>query len=179
MILRLPRTWQDRPQGAEVDSVVCLQDILPTFVHAAGGQTPEDRDGQDLVALATGALAEPRRYLLCGQGFNQRVPENIQWAGVTDGRWKYAWYYGDGREQMFDLADDPHELHDLAQAPEHEAKKRELRAETIRQLQAHGGRYLKDGELYSRDEPIPTDDQLRSRGFPGFMADDHPSDALH
>ncbi|MBI4472406.1 MAG: hypothetical protein HY646_07035 [Acidobacteria bacterium] len=33
---------------------------------------------------------------------------------LADGRWKYIWYSHTGREQLFHLAEDPHEVHDLA-----------------------------------------------------------------
>jgi hypothetical protein len=33
---------------------------------------------------------------------------------LTDGREKYIWWPGEGREQLFDLTRDPCELHDLA-----------------------------------------------------------------
>ena len=39
---------------------------------------------------------------------------SMQW--LTDGRWKYVWFSGDGREQLFDLQSDPQERHDLADA---------------------------------------------------------------
>ena len=33
---------------------------------------------------------------------------------LTDGAEKYIWWPGDGREHLFDLRNDPHEMHDLA-----------------------------------------------------------------
>lgn len=33
---------------------------------------------------------------------------------MTDGEEKYIWWSEDGREQLFDLVEDPNELHDLA-----------------------------------------------------------------
>jgi len=32
---------------------------------------------------------------------------------LTDGKEKYIWFTQDGREQFFDLENDPHELHDM------------------------------------------------------------------
>ena len=36
---------------------------------------------------------------------------------LTDGHQKYIWFSGSGLEQLFNLDDDPQELHDLAQRP--------------------------------------------------------------
>lgn len=180
-ILRLPRTWQERYIATECEQPVTLHDLLPTFVNAAEGAIPETAqvDGQDLVALLDGRLDSPRTHLLCGMGFNRKNPDGIGWVGVTDGRWKYAWYYDDGKEQLFDIETDPDENHDLASKPDFAEKKAALKAEVIRQLENYGGRFLKDGELYSRDTEFPSEEKLRAGGFPGFMRDKHKSDALH
>jgi arylsulfatase A-like enzyme len=178
-ILRLPRTWQDRRVGTEVDSVVAPLDLLSTFVTAAGGAVPEGLPSQDLVALARGQLDTPREYLVCGAGFNQKNPDGAQWVGITDGRWKYAWYTIDGTEQMFDVESDPQELRDLSEEASFDEKKAELKDELIRQLESYASRFVQDGTLVQREFTPPTEAQRRASGFPGFMRDAHKSDALH
>jgi len=49
---------------------------------------------------------------LQGEKFLQR--DSNQW--LTDGREKYIWHSQSGREPLFDLEEDPTELHDLAAA---------------------------------------------------------------
>lgn len=178
-ILRLPRAWKDKPIGIERDDVVSHQDILPTFAAAAGAETPPDCDGRNLlVPVLSGEPVDDDPYLLCGAGFNHHS-ERIGWAGVTDGRWKYAWHYVDGKEELFDVASDPHELRNLAGDASCRDRFHELRAETIRRLADHGGRFLRDGDLYVHEGQPPTEARRRYGGFPGHMADGHRSDALH
>jgi len=178
-ILRLPRAWKDKPIGIERDDVVSHQDILPTFAAAAGAEIHADCDGRNLLApVLSGEPVDEDPYLLCGAGFNHKT-ERIGWAGVTDGRWKYAWHYVDGKEELFDVQSDPHELRNLAGDSRHQAKRRELREETIRRLQDHGGRFLRDGDLYVHEGQPPSEARRRYGGFPGHMADAHRSDALH
>lgn len=178
MILRLPRTWSDRPVGVECDHLAAHQDILSTFAAAAGGEAPETSEGVDLVGLLGGDV-HPREHLFAAQGFNLKRPDGIHWVGVTDGRWKYTWYYVDGTEQLFDIETDPHELHDLARAPKEKDVRRALRGRIVEHLARHGGQFLKDGELFRHPFSPPDEHRRRSSGFPGFMRDTHRSDALH
>ncbi|MDQ1006391.1 hypothetical protein QFZ82_000876 [Streptomyces sp. V4I23] len=41
--------------------------------------------------------------------------QSLQW--LTDGREKYAWMSRDWHEQLFDLTEDPREVHDLSADP--------------------------------------------------------------
>ncbi|MBD3242513.1 MAG: sulfatase-like hydrolase/transferase [Chitinivibrionales bacterium] len=179
MVLRMPRTWDNRCQGVTIDSAVTLHDILPTLVTAAGGDVPPSIEGQDLVALARGELRSPRRYVVGGQGFNRRRPDRANWVGITDGRWKYVWYYDGGSELLFDLAEDPRELRNLAHVKSHDARRSELRAEIEAYLRDHGGTFLEDGALYSRPYTPGPEAVRRTRAFPGLMLDTHASDCLH
>jgi len=179
LIVRTPRSWPNRAVGVTDTHVTSLMDLLPTIVHAAGGQVPDTVEGQELLALVRGDLVKPREYLFAGQGLNRRRPDAINWVGITDGRWKYLWYYVDGSEQLFDLETDPHELHDLSDVSQHGGRKRDLRDRTVAELDRRGGSFLRDGDLYARPHEPPLERDLRSKGFPGWMRDDHPSDAVH
>lgn len=177
-ILRLPRTWKDRAFGIENDALVCNQDILPTLVGAGGGRVPDAVEGQDLLAMLRGEEA-PRDHLICGQGFNCERPDDIAWAGVTSGRWKYTHYYADGKEQLFDLDNDASELHNLADREEHQSQKNELRAVLEKRLGEQAPRFLRDGKLFHRNETPPDERKRRTMGFPGLHVDEHPNDVQH
>lgn len=179
MVVRLPRTWKNRCVGTRVSEPVTLHDLLPTCMRAVGGRVPDDVDGQDMIALACGELDSPRELIVGGQGFNQRAPDRIAWAGATDGHWKYIWYYADGAEQLFHLAEDPHECRDLAADPAHAERKASLRDAVVTFLEKQGGQFLRDGVLYSREASLPSEAVARTRSFPGLMLDTHPSDVLH
>ena len=62
------------------------------------------------------------------------------WRGVRDGRFKLLAYAHETtrRTELFDLRDDPQELHDLAGDPGHAATLTRLRAELLRQRDAFG-----------------------------------------
>jgi arylsulfatase A-like enzyme len=177
MILRLPRTWQERHVGRRCDEVVCHADILPTLVGAVGGRVPDGLDGVSMLDVVRGQ-AEPHEYVVCGAGHSQKSPATC-WCCIHDGRWKYSWYYAGGVEHLFDLQEDPREEHNLAGAPEHADKKQELRAELEAYLATKDGPYLEDGKLFGTPRPEKTEAERRAAGFPGYMLDTHKADALH
>ncbi len=181
MIMRLPHSYRNRHRNTTCEQVVTLGDLLPTFAAVAGADQPETSDGIDMLAQLEGRAG--RDYLLMGQGFTNRNDETISWAGVTDGRWKYAWSFADGREQLFDLRVDHTESRDLIMQPtaESQAKREELKAITEQKLaEGRGARFLRDGKLWKKDGwTRPPREQVLGRSFPGFMHDTHANDALH
>jgi len=177
-IVRMPRTWKNRIAGTTNKNVVSPMDILPTIVNAAGGSVPEAVDGIDLIGMVRETV-QPRPYLIGGQGMSKRRPEAISWIGITDGCWKYMWYFDDGTELMFNLENDPYELHELSADSSFVDKKKELQKLVITELETRGGLFLENGMLKNRGiSPVP-DEIIRTKGFPGWMRDQHPSDAVH
>lgn len=92
--------------GEVNDSVVALQDILPTCCEIAGAKIPENIDGKSLVPLVDDANQAVRDVLL-GE-FGSIGKRSLM---VSDGKWKYIWYEEDGVELLFNLQEDPDELH--------------------------------------------------------------------
>jgi choline-sulfatase len=109
LILRYP---DRRHAGSAVAEPVSLLDLAPTILDLAGCGERLPMDG--------GSLLEPR-----GVVFSEYHVEKVRAPCfmVRRGRWKYVYIHGHG-EQLFDLAEDPGEWHDLAPHPQAE----ELRA---------------------------------------------------
>ena len=104
------------PKGREaalVDRPVSLIDLLPTFCDIAGVEIPDHAGGQSLVPDVTGG--ESRH---CGdavvQYHNAYLPGSC--FALRRGDWKYTIYEDDGRLDplLFNIADDPDEMNDLA-----------------------------------------------------------------
>lgn len=132
LIVRMPSAewWSDAsPAGSTVDSLVELRDILPTCCELARVAPPEGLDGRSVLPLMRGEV-EGWRSELHGEHVAGAEWSN-QW--LTDGREKYAWFPQTGRELLFDLAEDPLELHDLApERPRRLADWRARLAEALR-----------------------------------------------
>lgn len=86
------------------DELVCLTDLFAIATGAAG-QT-ETRDGADVLGMLAGE-AEPRQNVIGMYGAPGRLDFKVM---VREGDWKYIYLANGGREQLFNLVDDPMEL---------------------------------------------------------------------
>jgi arylsulfatase A-like enzyme len=111
LILRAPAACGLKPNHA-CRHPVELRDVMPTLLDCAGLPVPDSVEGVSLLPLARGEEPEWRPYLHgehAGGG-------NMMF--LTDGHEKYVWFTDSGNQQLFDLDNDPSELHDLARKTE-------------------------------------------------------------
>jgi choline-sulfatase len=104
-------SWPERlPKGERNKALVCLTDLFSIATHAAG--KPEPREGVDVLGVLEGTV-RPREYLLGYYG----TPGTRQFkVMVREKDWKCIYMANGGREQLFDVAEDPAELHERSQA---------------------------------------------------------------
>jgi arylsulfatase A-like enzyme len=88
------------------DALVYLFDIFPTLCELTGADVPEGLDGKSLASVVRGDSTEVRDTVFLAYRDAQRA--------VRDGRWKMIRYPQIDHTQLFDLATDPDELHNLA-----------------------------------------------------------------
>ena len=104
LIVRMPR----RTAGAmAVATHVGLLDIAPTLLDIAGVEVPDAMDGTSLLSLLEGSI-EDRTVIGEYLGEGAAAPIFM----IRRGPWKFVWSRPDGA-QLFDLANDPHELVNL------------------------------------------------------------------
>ena len=102
----------DLPSGT-FEQVVGLQDVMPTFLEAAGVPVPDSVTGRSVFDAIRG---ERWREFFHGEHSPcYSVDEAMHY--LTDGRTKYIYFPTTGDEQFFDLTKDRQELHDLAGDP--------------------------------------------------------------
>ena len=110
-IMKFPDTW-DISRNRTLTQPVELQDIMPTFLDAAGVPVPESVDGLSLLRLSRGETDGWRAFVQGEHTTCYDKKHGMQY--VTDGREKYIWFHHTGVEQFFDLDADPLECNDLA-----------------------------------------------------------------
>jgi arylsulfatase len=98
-------------QGLRSEHPVCLEDLMPTLLELAGAKCPAV-DGVSLVPGLRGREQRVRNQLHFEHAVCYSKEQAFQ--ALTDGRIKYIWRPESGAEQLFDLANDPREEHDLS-----------------------------------------------------------------
>jgi len=99
------------PKGKRITTPVSHVDCYPTILDTVGvpfSEVKDDHPGVSLLELAAGA--KPRRTVLSeyhGMGSTTGA------FAIRVGKWKYV-HYVKYRPQLFDLENDPDEIHDLA-----------------------------------------------------------------
>ena len=116
-VLKAPKTMHIE-RNVEMDQIVGWEDIMPTFLEAAGAPVPETVEGQSILPLLKDRQADWRPYYH-GEHSPCYHPENAN-QFLTDQRWKYIWNPITGEEQLFDLLADPQECRDLAEVESEE-----------------------------------------------------------
>lgn len=110
-------------------SLVELRDLMPTLLDFANAPIPDTVDGKSLLPLTIDPSSEVRSWL---HGEHSYGSMSSHWIVTpTD---KYIWFSESGKEQYFYLKDDPRELHNLIDAPEHQSRISMLRETLIKTL---------------------------------------------
>lgn len=120
------------PEHERRQAFAYLLDIFPTLCELADVPVPDSVEGKSLVP----ALRDPRA----------RVRETLYFAymnlhrAVRDGRYKLIEYVVEGERhtQLFDLHEDPLEMHNLADEPAHAGRLACLRDELLRLREVYG-----------------------------------------
>lgn len=103
----------DIPAGGVCRTPVSLLDLYPTVLDVYGLEAEDDTHGASWLPPARGEDQPDREPVFSeyhGVGFRGA------WYCLIEGRWKYVWYeyY---RPSLYNLADDPDEMHDLGGQP--------------------------------------------------------------
>jgi arylsulfatase len=133
LLMSLPRSL-GFPAAQVREEPVCLEDIMPTVLELAGCAIPDSVDGRSLVPLLRGDKDVVWRDALHGE--HARCYDDVfnnHW--LTDGKEKYIWLSHAGREQLFDLQNDPGERRDLAASGEHADRVARWRQRLMQQLE--------------------------------------------
>jgi len=152
-IVKLPKYMESGlSQGEIVDAPVELRDLLPTFLAINGTDVPKDMDGLSLLPLLQKKKSTWRKYIDMEHA-TAYYTDNY-WCALTDGKIKYIWFFRTGKQQLFDLTKDPHELHDLSDMASYKNKLEEMRKAMAEHLQERGDEWVKDGELVIRKQNL-------------------------
>ncbi|MFC1478959.1 sulfatase-like hydrolase/transferase [Planctomycetota bacterium] len=109
-----PPGW-DTKNNREIDSLVGLEDVMPTLLDVAGVPIPEHVEGKSILPLLRGDDVEWRENYHHEHSPCYRNDNAYQC--LTSREWKYVWNPINGDEQLFSRIDDPYELNNLSEEP--------------------------------------------------------------
>ncbi|VWC40570.1 sulfatase [Burkholderia aenigmatica] len=140
-------------RGERSDAMVEMIDVFPTLLQLAGLQAPHAHFGKSFARCLTESGAAHREYAFSEGGFRvdeaeyferaafpydvkaalqKAQPESVGKAAVVRTHdWTYVWRLYESPE-LYRRGDDPHEMNNLAGAPEHAAIEAALAARLLR-----------------------------------------------
>ncbi|MYM54305.1 sulfatase-like hydrolase/transferase [Thalassovita mangrovi] len=129
LIIYDPSPEADATRGTVCDALVESIDLAPTFVEVAGGKVAGHiLEGHSLLPILHGQATDtPRDFVICEYDYSGSPIANKLGASVRDGvmfmvgdkDWKLVHCEGGYRPILFDLQNDPQELTDLGDSPDH------------------------------------------------------------
>ena len=152
MVIKLPADSFGNPEtGIILDKPVEIRDILPTFLEAAKGEIPEAIDGKSMLGLVKGLNTDWRAYIDLEHA--AAYQDDNYWCALTDGKEKYIWFFH-GKEQFFNLVDDPKEVKDLSKSMVHKERLEKWRKRMVSHLEIRGEGFVKNKRLVIRDKSL-------------------------
>lgn len=121
---RVPFIWSFPkllPQGTVVGTPAMNMDILPTLCDLCNLPLPDKLEGSSLLPVMTGR-ADGRDRIALAENYRAGFAGRM----IRTDRWKY-FFYTSGEEYLYDMHNDPGEVHNLVDSPEHRALVMELR----------------------------------------------------
>lgn len=128
--------------GTRIDALVELRDVMPTLLDCANVECPAAVEGRSVLPLLAGRSVSWREHL---HGEHVLLGQSIQW--IWWDQYQYIWMSGSGTEQLFNLADDPDQLHDLAGDFQYREALDHGRSTLIEELRGREEGFVQDGHL--------------------------------
>lgn len=125
-LIRIPfivRYPEHVPAGTTSSAIQSLVDLAPTLLTFAGVQVPYAMTGVDQSEVWCGRKSLARDHAICEF---RHEPTTIHQKTYVDQRYKLTVYYNQEYGELFDLQEDPAELHNRWNDPEYAALKSEL-----------------------------------------------------
>ncbi len=130
LIIYDPRPEADATRGTTCDALVEAIDLVPTFMEAKNADIPDHiLEGRSLQPFLHGKIPENWRdyviseydYSVTRMAANLKLdPKDARLFMVADQNWKLMHAEGGFRPMLFDLKNDPQELQDLGNSPDHQ-----------------------------------------------------------
>jgi N-acetylglucosamine-6-sulfatase len=107
--------------GTIIENLIQNIDIAPTILDVAGIETPARMDGKSFLPILQGRKIPWRDVAFYEYYWERNFPQTPTTHGVRTNRYKYIHYHGIWDiDELYDLKEDPEEMHNLIDSPEHQ-----------------------------------------------------------
>ena len=152
VITRMPLiVWSPTrfPGGRRLDDLCSLMDIGPAILELAGITPPDWMEAESLLPALEGRDWAGRDVVFAEHSRDGILQETDFMTMVRTQDWKLVHFLDEPFGQLFDLQNDPDEIHNLWDDPEHVEKKREL-LDVLREWRIRSGYRTRDWAKDSR-----------------------------
>jgi arylsulfatase A-like enzyme len=135
--------------GTTAAAMALNVDFAPTFLDAAGVAVPPEMQGRSLVPVLRGRTPADWRTSMYYRYYHDPGDHNTRaHYGVRTETHKLIYYWKKDQWELFDLVNDPRELHNLYGEPGHEQITASLKAELLRLKKA-----MRDDDQFANEQP--------------------------
>ena len=126
--------------GTKIKQMVQNIDIAPTILEAAGLKAPDYMDGHSFLPLLAGKQVPWRNAVFYEYYWEWNYPQTPTVHGVRTDRYKYMHYHGIWDiDELYDLQNDPEEMHNLIDSPGHKELVKKLNSMVFAWLEETDG----------------------------------------
>ncbi|MQY77737.1 MAG: DUF4976 domain-containing protein [Bacteroidetes bacterium] len=128
LIVRYPELIK---AGSKNSDMILNIDIAPTLIELAGAEVPADMQGMSFVPLLKNENAEWRKSFMYEYFQESYAPGFVTATGVRNKKYKYIEYPDmiNDIDELYDLENDPGEMINLINSPDHQTVRSEMKAE--------------------------------------------------
>lgn len=127
-------------------------DIMPTLLSYLELPIPETVEGLNKRDEIDRLVSSDEGSLMMGTGPTATYGDGHEWRAYRTKQYTYALFKKDSKELLFDNKNDPLQMHNLADSPEHEALKTRLRNEMFEKMEKNHDKFRDN--TYYRDHWI-------------------------
>ncbi len=145
--------------GTTIDENILNIDLTPTFLEIAGGNMPDNHevDGRSFLSILEDGESDDWRTTFTYQYFwEHSFPQTPTTYAIRGDRFKYIYYHGIwDKNELYDLQNDPREMHNLIDTPDYQDERNRLRTEMFNLFEENGATDVK----FRRPSPFSADEK--------------------
>lgn len=136
--------WGDKLRKERNFTCFNTVDIMPTLLSMMGLPIPEAVQGEDISQAIVSDARINNPSLMMGTGPTAIWGNGREWRAIRDEQYTYATYLSDKSEYLFDNINDPYQMNNLIDSPNHKEIKEKLKSQMYGKMKKIGDEFEKN-----------------------------------